>query len=142
MLSTQMYTIGASSYYYCNYGYVLKGAESRSCLENGTWSGRVPKCVGKKQLARSRAFARLTGFCSVVDCGKAEVPSGITLKYINDSTLAGSKVEYKCPVGQKVVGTATRACQPDGTWSEAAPKCIGTQKLSTHSFHSGIRCSL
>ena len=32
------------SNYYCNYGYVLVGVNSRQCLSNGTWSMEPPIC--------------------------------------------------------------------------------------------------
>jgi len=34
--------------YSCDYGYILIGLRSRSCQENGLWSGEPPICEGKQ----------------------------------------------------------------------------------------------
>ena len=31
----------------CNVGYVLRGASARTCLADGTWSGKEPRCDGE-----------------------------------------------------------------------------------------------
>lgn len=44
MLSSQNYGIGTTAFYYCNYGFLLRGIQSRACLANGTWSDAPPAC--------------------------------------------------------------------------------------------------
>ena len=45
------------------------------------------------------------------------------------STAANSYntvVNYACNSGFRLVGSTTRTCQADGTWSGEHPRCIGT----------------
>ena len=37
-------TPGATVSYSCNLGYILDGAMTRTCLDNGTWSDSDPLC--------------------------------------------------------------------------------------------------
>ena len=39
------WTIGAIVYYQCNATYELVGLESRTCQNDGTWSGSLPACL-------------------------------------------------------------------------------------------------
>ena len=34
-----------SVYYECDNGYLISGSYSRTCLDNGAWSGSDPKCL-------------------------------------------------------------------------------------------------
>ncbi len=36
--------VGYKAFYSCNTGFVLGGDDTRECLPDGTWSGRVPWC--------------------------------------------------------------------------------------------------
>ena len=38
-------TVGAEATYACNMGYVLEGNSTRTCDDNGTWTGSVPECI-------------------------------------------------------------------------------------------------
>ena len=40
-------TVETVATYTCNNGYVLVGDESRTCRENGKWTGEDPTCVRK-----------------------------------------------------------------------------------------------
>ncbi len=44
----------------------------------------------------------------------------------------GSEVSYSCSVGFQLVGSETRVCQSDSTWSGTEPICKGT--ALRHSF--------
>ena len=37
-------TVGSTARYSCQQGFVLRGAADRTCLSQGTWSGREPVC--------------------------------------------------------------------------------------------------
>ncbi|XP_067041101.1 sushi, von Willebrand factor type A, EGF and pentraxin domain-containing protein 1-like [Acropora muricata] len=87
----------------CNVGFVLKGASKRTCLADGTWSGEPPRC-------------------DVLTC---MLPGDV--KDGTKSTSANSHntvVSYTCNSGFRLVGSATRTCQNDGTWSGEHPRCI------------------
>ena len=43
-IAITMTTPGATVSYSCNTGYILDGAMTRTCLENGTWSDSDPVC--------------------------------------------------------------------------------------------------
>lgn len=34
----------------CDTGYILYGSEERTCLSNGSWTGRQPECKGNLKL--------------------------------------------------------------------------------------------
>lgn len=34
----------------CDAGYILYGSEERTCLSNGSWTGRQPECKGNLKL--------------------------------------------------------------------------------------------
>lgn len=40
-------TVDSTVRFECNVGYILKGASSRTCLADGTWSGKEPRCDGE-----------------------------------------------------------------------------------------------
>ncbi len=51
MLSSQGVSVGTTSTYSCDYGYVLVGQATRTCEDVrgetiGTWSGTAPVCEG------------------------------------------------------------------------------------------------
>ena len=39
-------------------------------------------------------------------------------------TAVGDTVTYTCQSGYTLSGNSTRTCQPNGSWSDNAPKCI------------------
>lgn len=45
----------------CDTGYILYGSEERTCLSNGSWTGRQPECKGnlKSELNILRAYTVL-----------------------------------------------------------------------------------
>ena len=38
-------TDGSTANYTCNDGYQLTGDETRTCMDNGMWSGHAPTCI-------------------------------------------------------------------------------------------------
>jgi CUB/sushi domain-containing protein len=95
-------TYGSTAMYSCNTGYGPSGSVSRSCQADGTWSGTAATCTIK-------------------NCGVLSGPTNGTVSA--PTTTYGAMATYGCNVGYSVVGTATRSCQGDGTWSGAAPSC-------------------
>ena len=40
-------TTGSTVRFSCNQGYILRGASTRTCLADNTWSGSAPRCDGE-----------------------------------------------------------------------------------------------
>jgi hypothetical protein len=80
----------------------MTGAKTRICQADGTWSGTMPSCT-------------------VVDCGAA--PNLANAIFTTTGTTYNSTVTYTCKTGYSMVGTPTRTCLTDGTWSTPAPSC-------------------
>ena len=57
---------------------------------------------------------------SVVTCPDLDDPADGSVNYL---VAVGSTAEYACNEGFELVGTNTRTCQSDGTWSGEAPTC-------------------
>src|SRR5690606_32754661 len=86
-------------------------AITRTCGENGTWSGDPPTC-------------------SPVDCGAPQRPRTVAGAYngnvqTSGGTTFGARATYSCNTGLVLSSTPDRVCQPDGTWSGSVPKCTG-----------------
>lgn len=88
--------------YSCDPGYLLVGDTTRTCQNDSTWSGSEPTCM-------------------FVDCGALSPPiEGVVS---TDRNSLGGTATYTCNAGHTLTGSPTRTCQPDGTWSGAAPTC-------------------
>lgn len=86
----------------CSNGYRLQGNATRTCRENGTWSGENPHC-------------------KPVNC---RAPENIMLgEMAYTSIVFMSEVNYTCEVGYKLQGPSTRKCQANATWSYGLPTC-------------------
>lgn len=51
------FKIKSTVHFSCDIGYILHGSEERTCLANGSWTGRQPECKG-----RSAKIHRYTHF--------------------------------------------------------------------------------
>ncbi|EDO36528.1 predicted protein, partial [Nematostella vectensis] len=90
----------------CDSGYIMSGSPIRTCLENGSWSGTQPRC-------------------SAVDCGNLVNPAnGETT---GSSTTYGSTASVTCHEGYDLIGSKSRVCQADGTWSGNDTWCKGRE---------------
>ncbi|XP_075438529.1 CUB and sushi domain-containing protein 3 isoform X5 [Ascaphus truei] len=94
---------GFSISYVCSPGYELSFPAVLTCVGNGTWSGEVPQCLPKF-------------------CGDPGVPSNG--KREGKSFIFQSEVSFSCNPPYVLVGSSTRICQADGTWSGSSPRCI------------------
>ncbi|XP_078621337.1 E-selectin-like [Branchiostoma floridae x Branchiostoma japonicum] len=96
---------GSTSYrgslrFTCDRGYSLVGAKKIRCQADGTWSDSVPTC-------------------KAIRCPTLTPPENGAVK----SSNSYRDVTFKCDPGYKLVGTSTRTCQSDGTWSGGSPTC-------------------
>ncbi|XP_065176999.1 sushi, von Willebrand factor type A, EGF and pentraxin domain-containing protein 1-like [Sycon ciliatum] len=95
-------TVGARVTYQCNVGHELVGNVGATCQTKGTWSSQPPTC---KAIRCPRPLAIANGGVSV---------TGAT---------AGSRVNYACDDGFRLVGNSQASCLTSGTWSSKAPTC-------------------
>ncbi|EDO44432.1 predicted protein, partial [Nematostella vectensis] len=110
----------------CQSGYQIVGSSSRSCT-SGQWTGTQPRCEALSCPALPS-----------ISLGQVSVPS----------QLVGALATYTCNAGYRVIGSKTRTCQADTTWSGINPSCeriycreVGTVKNSARMLvgYSGIR---
>jgi hypothetical protein len=93
---------GTTAAYACNAGYVLSSSAPRTCQADGTWSG-------------------VAATCTIASCGTLVAPTNGS---VSAPTITyGSTATYGCNAGFALVGSTTRTCQADGTWSGAIPTC-------------------
>ncbi|XP_034615478.1 CUB and sushi domain-containing protein 3 [Trachemys scripta elegans] len=100
---------GFSISYVCSPGYELSFPAVLTCVGNGTWSGEVPQCLPKF-------------------CGDPGVPA--QGKREGKSFIYQSEVSFSCNPPFVLVGSSTRICQADGTWSGSSPRCIEPTRTS------------
>uniref|UniRef100_A0A803T9B4 CUB and Sushi multiple domains 3 n=1 Tax=Anolis carolinensis TaxID=28377 RepID=A0A803T9B4_ANOCA len=94
---------GFSISYICSPGYELSFPAVLTCVGNGTWSGEVPQCLPKF-------------------CGDPGIPAQGRRE--GKSFIYQSEVSFNCNLPFILVGSSTRICQADGTWSGSSPRCI------------------
>uniref|UniRef100_A0AAZ3NYA2 CUB and Sushi multiple domains 3a n=1 Tax=Oncorhynchus tshawytscha TaxID=74940 RepID=A0AAZ3NYA2_ONCTS len=94
---------GTSVSYSCSPGYELSFPAILTCVGNGTWNGMVPQCLPKF-------------------CGDPGVPAYGSREGL--SFIYQSEVLFSCSVPYIPVGSTTRLCQADGSWSGFQPRCI------------------
>ncbi|XP_056378601.1 CUB and sushi domain-containing protein 3 isoform X6 [Hyla sarda] len=87
----------------CEVGYVLYGSEERTCLSNGSWTGRQPEC-------------------KAVQCGNPGTTANGRVFRV-DGTTFSSSVIYSCVDGYILSGSNIRQCTANATWSGALPNC-------------------
>ena len=66
-------------------------------------------------------------FVAVVSCGDPGAPPYGYLE--NFDFVFDSVVHYRCRLGYKMYGSATRRCMADATWSGSMPICSGNPHL-------------
>ncbi|TSK31354.1 CUB and sushi domain-containing protein 3 [Bagarius yarrelli] len=94
---------GTSVSYSCSPGYELSFPAILTCVGNGTWSGEVPQCLP-------------------TFCGDPGIPAHGFRE--GRSFIYQSEVSFSCSAAYIPVGSTTRICQADGTWSGFQPRCI------------------
>ena len=75
----------------------------------------------------------MTSRVTCVDCGEPDAPEGTIVSAV--SFTHGSMATYTCATGYDgLVGSETRTCQNNGTWSGEAPVCNieGWKSLRSH----------
>ena len=99
---TNTYEFGNRIMFMCKSGYRLSTEHDVIyCTDNGTWDNNAPTCT---QI-----------LCPPI----VSIDQGIVI----GNNTPGSVVKYKCQLGHKLAGSATRECQTNGTWSVESPVC-------------------
>ncbi|KAM7420375.1 hypothetical protein PAMA_014883 [Pampus argenteus] len=98
--------VGQNVTFMCQPGYVMIGVDNvvtRTCTNNGTWSGTMPAC-------------------QVVTCPTPPpIPNGL----LEGSVLEwGTSVSYNCLPGYELSFPAVLTCTGNGTWSGDLPQCL------------------
>ena len=94
---------GDRATYTCNSNYELVGDSTRTCQNNGDWSGDAPTC-------------------NPIPCPKLRNPVNGRVSFSAGLTV-GSRATYTCNSGYSLVGESTRICREDRSWSGRAPVC-------------------
>ena len=111
-VTVEGFKFGQSVDYECEMGYKMVGGHSRghsrTCLEDGTWSGARADC---QPVMCEEPLSIRHGSVSPV----------ISLEY-------GSVISYQCESPYQLVGGSERVCGPAGTWSGQLPVCVNTSQ--------------
>ena len=62
-----------------------------------------------------------TATTPVDNCPDLTAPTNGVVSF--SATTPGSSATYTCNTGYQLVGTSSRTCQSDGTWSDSDPTC-------------------
>ncbi|CAB1320461.1 unnamed protein product, partial [Coregonus sp. 'balchen'] len=145
---TKDFDIGQNITFLCAPGYTMEADSSaiRTCTSNGTWSGIMASCQAvtcAAPSAISNGVLEGTDFewgtsvsysCSpgyelsfpailTCFCGDPGVPAHGSREGL--SFIYQSEVSFSCSAPYIPVGSTTRMCQADGSWSGFQPRCIG-----------------
>ena len=102
------FKFGQSVHYECEMGYSIIGDYSRTCREEGSWSGSRPAC---QPVMCPEPASILHG----------SVSPDHSLEY-------GSVLTYECDTGYQLVGSSERVCGAAGSWSGQVPLCVNTNQ--------------
>ncbi|XP_041117630.1 sushi, von Willebrand factor type A, EGF and pentraxin domain-containing protein 1 isoform X2 [Polyodon spathula] len=86
----------------CSSGFHLAGPQNITCQANGSWSTPTPVCEG-------------------VICESPGLLVNGLAEYNN--LTVGSRVEFQCDEGYKLLGEPIAVCTDHGTWSSPTPTC-------------------
>ena len=106
---------------------------SRQCGLDGQWEGEAPLCEGEEVITCLHIVIISIPLTATVSCPALEHPDRGLVTIGGNSP--GSMATYSCNGGHSLIGSATRECQSNGTWSNESPICIsGTSMFSTISM--------
>ncbi|XP_038074975.1 P-selectin-like [Patiria miniata] len=105
--------------YGCPDGYHLSGSATRYCRSDFSWSGHEPECVMEDRASTAHCVLTLNSSDVLT------IVAGQQAVY-----RPGDSVEYGCPDGYHLRGSATRICQADSKWSGQPAECLMTSLRS------------
>ena len=101
----QMYLPGSVIHYSCDVGFEMEGKASRTCREDGTWTGHTPECKN-------------------IRCHKPKEVKHGKYNAIDKAFMYGAIAMYACNEGFQLDGPVRRMCSEDKTWSGTEPSCV------------------
>ncbi|KAJ8289369.1 hypothetical protein GJAV_G00000500 [Gymnothorax javanicus] len=101
------FTYLSSAVFSCFPPLVLVGSPRRYCQADGTWSGTQPSCIDPSHTSCTDPGAPAFGF-------------------MNNSQgyQIGSTLYFSCRKGYVLLGSVSRTCLPDLSWSAMQPECL------------------
>uniref|UniRef100_A0A8C5A117 CUB and Sushi multiple domains 1 n=1 Tax=Gadus morhua TaxID=8049 RepID=A0A8C5A117_GADMO len=103
----KIFTFRSEVRFYCHPPYLLVGSPSRVCQAEGSWSGQHPACIDP----------------ALNICRDPGIPAyGIPV--MAQGFQVGNKISFKCRKNYHILGSTTRACLENLTWSGTQPECI------------------
>ncbi|CAN0067612.1 unnamed protein product [Lampetra planeri] len=104
-LTGTIFTFGSKVTYYCNKGYTISERHTtRECMADGTWSFALP-------------------ICQPATCEWPRPKPGVVIERPSRAEYNGV-ISHSCEEEKlQLVGSTTRTCQADGTWSGEEPWC-------------------
>lgn len=129
--------VGSKISFKCRKNYHIVGSTTRTCLENLTWSGTQPECIGETGRSGSvlpspfyclkASLAHSCSCCGVSahSCRQPETPGNVDVRSMDLPSL-GYTLIYTCQDGFYLAGGSEhRICRSDGRWSGKPPLCKG-----------------
>ncbi|KAF0314296.1 CUB and sushi domain-containing protein 3 [Amphibalanus amphitrite] len=114
-------TAGTEALFSCDPGHQLLGDTVTRCKLGGTWETPPP-------------------VCRLIDCGQPPEPTHGT-RTLNGGTLLGDVATFSCPEGYTMIGSRSRSCLSDGTWSGEPTQCslidCGEPEVPADSYVTG-----
>ena len=115
-------TFQSMAFYRCKLGFVLNGAEKRTCEADGDWNPDAPTCERMVIISKLTNCSLLS--ISAIDCGPQPEADTNGRVVSTEGTSLGDETVYACNAGFTPQGSTTVYCQNDGTYSDTAPSCI------------------
>ena len=102
----------------CNTGYELTDSDTRTCLNDGSWSGSDDVC--RKGEERHGFTLQMTHVAYIiVHCPSLTSPNGTYRCNLGSDGVTSYEdiCRLVCITGYEVTGSDTRTCQSNGSWS-------------------------
>ncbi len=115
----------------CNTGFTLIGDSTRTCDQDGKWSGVAQTCVRKLSIVAWKLYEPIS--CTAIHCGElSTIENGRTIRYSGDATAPydlDTIATYMCNDGYVLERVVERRCtagvggSSTGVWTGRDPTC-------------------
>ncbi|CAK8696725.1 unnamed protein product [Clavelina lepadiformis] len=137
----------------CNEGYLIVGESVLTCLNTGFWDKFIPRCQdvneclnnpcdenaicqnvnGGYQCTCLGDYSGDGKTCSLVECGDPPIVDKGRIIFASSFFTRGSRVQYDCLTGYRMVGEDRISCSDDGEWT-TAPTCEDIDECASENF--------